>query len=204
MKREGQLADLIFDIGGILNPPSNHFCELYFSGSPMKGVNNFLLYFQHVPVNNTTVAIGIKTGYTIDRVFIHLIAFSNIPLLKSVFPDIDREIDLGGEIGIPSQCSQFIVPVPEAVPLSYRVKALREPDRIHTFSRNRYEDAPEEITDDGTILTPSTYHGASVSVSNVVNETYQSDPRPMSPVKPGSSTGGLILKSLLTYLIFTK
>jgi hypothetical protein len=183
MKSKRVLSDYTFDIGSMLNPVSNKFCQLYFSGYPLRGLNDFLLYFQAIPGQNNLTAIGIYTGTHDNGLKRYgIIAFSQMSFVKTIFPDIDKTITIGENTGVPLYCSNLIVAVPITVPLRYIVAALSNPNQILIFDETPENDLPvnslpesvdEELID---VITPSI-----TSMDNEIN--FQSIPRPINKKK---------------------
>lgn len=129
---------ITFDIDDFLNPQQNNFCSMY--PFPVTGAGGFQLYYQAVP-GGQLVAMGgrlknIETASGIISV-LSLIAFSSPDKLRQYFPAAFDHIKiLEGHEGIPASCGQIYVPLPESVPLQYRIEALKNADTVVSFPLN--------------------------------------------------------------------
>lgn len=166
MKRRSTLKDYVIDVGALLSPDENNFCKMFFSGYPLRGINDFLLYFQAIPGQSTLIAVGIYRGKAIDHDVTGVIAFSDLNFVKAVFPDIDQTITIGSDTGVPMQCSNMIIAVPSDIPLNYIVKALQQPNRIHVFKDYHI---PVPVDDPKEVITTDYEGSIPVNQSNQLN-----------------------------------
>jgi len=191
------LSDFTIDIGSMIDPPGNHFCEMF--PFPISNGAGYTLYFRYIPRLNGTVGFAAKRelkliGNSVKPV-LSLMAFSSMEKLVQMFPAViqhfDAELDDTMD-GTPMQCSQMIVELPHTVPVSLIIEALNFPNTM----RKMVVYPPAIVVPPRPVKNynqPQYFQ----PVTNVTTTT-------VSPgVTPAHQGGGLVQKLAITYLLLS-
>jgi len=191
------LSDYEIDVGSMINPPGNHFCEMF--PFPIGNGLGFSLYFRFIPMLNSMVGFGARQqlkmiGGSI-RPVVSLVALSSMENLIKMFPAVKQHFDAPLDDtmdGTPIQCSQMIVELPIGVPLTLIVAALKNPDTIQAM-----------VIEKPVVMQPSrpSKHTNTPQYIHTVTNTQTTTIAPGTPQTPPGN--GLIKTLALSYLLLS-